>query len=45
MNISQVGMVIMPAKDGQPMDEETLKSMNEEEKKSSERKANASRWK
>jgi hypothetical protein len=33
LNISQVGMVIMPAKDGQPMDEETLKSMNEEEKK------------
>lgn len=34
LNISQVGMVIMPAKDGQPMDEETLKSMNEEDKKS-----------
>jgi lon-related putative ATP-dependent protease len=33
LNISQVGMVIMPAKDGQPMDEETLKSMNEEDKK------------
>ncbi|MBI4763934.1 MAG: AAA family ATPase [Deltaproteobacteria bacterium] len=33
LNISQVGMVIMPAKDGQPMDEETLRSMNDEEKK------------
>ncbi len=33
LNISQVGMVIMPAKDGQPMDEETLKSLNEEDKK------------
>jgi lon-related putative ATP-dependent protease len=33
LNISQVGMVIMPAKDGQAMDEETLKSLNEEDKK------------
>ena len=32
LNISQVGMVIMPAKDGQPMDEETLKSLNDEDK-------------
>lgn len=33
LNISQVGMVIMPAKDGQPMDEETLKSLNDEDKR------------
>ncbi|MGC1403956.1 MAG: ATP-binding protein [Thermodesulfobacteriota bacterium] len=33
LNVSQVGMVIMPAKDGQPMDEETLKSLDEEKKK------------
>ncbi len=33
LNISQVGMVIMPAKDGQPMDEETLKSLNDDDKK------------
>jgi len=33
LNVSQVGMVIMPAKDGQPMDEETLKSLNDEDKK------------
>jgi lon-related putative ATP-dependent protease len=33
LNISQVGMVIMPAKDGQPMDEETLRALNEEDKK------------
>ncbi len=33
LNVSQVGMVIMPAKDGQPMDEETLKSLDEETKK------------
>ncbi|OGP50491.1 MAG: ATP-dependent protease [Deltaproteobacteria bacterium RBG_13_43_22] len=33
LNVSQVGIVIMPAKDGQPMDEETLKSLNEEDKK------------
>jgi lon-related putative ATP-dependent protease len=33
LNVSQVGMVIMPAKDGQPMDEETLKSLNGETKK------------
>ncbi|MBA4395118.1 MAG: ATP-dependent protease, partial [Desulfobacca sp.] len=33
LNVSQVGMVIMPAKDGQPMDEETLKALNGETKK------------
>lgn len=33
LNVSQVGMVIMPAKDGQPMDEETLKGLDEESKK------------
>ena len=33
LNVSQVGMVIMPAKDGQPLDEETLKSLDEEQKK------------
>jgi lon-related putative ATP-dependent protease len=33
LNVSQVGMVIMPAKDGQPMDEETLKSLDDETKK------------
>jgi len=33
LNVSQVGMVIMPAKEGQPLDEETLKSLDEEQKK------------
>ncbi|HMK65372.1 MAG TPA: ATP-binding protein, partial [Thermodesulfobacteriota bacterium] len=33
LNVSQVGMVIMPARDGQPMDEETLKSLDDESKK------------
>ena len=33
LNVSQVGMVIMPAKEGQPMDEETLRSLDEETKK------------
>ena len=33
LNVSQVGMVIMPAKDGQPMDEETLKTLDEGDKK------------
>lgn len=33
LNVSQVGMVIMPAKDGQPMDEETLKTLDEDQKK------------
>jgi len=33
LNVSQVGMVIMPAKDGQPMDEETLKTLDGETKK------------
>lgn len=33
LNVSQVGMVIMPALDGQPMDEETLKALDEAEKK------------
>ena len=33
LNVSQVGMVIMPALDGQPMDEETLKTLDEEQKK------------
>jgi lon-related putative ATP-dependent protease len=33
LNVSQVGMVIMPALDGQPMDEETLKALDETEKK------------
>jgi lon-related putative ATP-dependent protease len=33
LNISQVGMVIMPAKDGQPLDEETLRTLNEEDKR------------
>jgi predicted ATP-dependent protease len=32
LNVSQVGMVIMPAKEGQPLDEDTLKSLNEEQK-------------
>jgi lon-related putative ATP-dependent protease len=32
LNVSQVGMVIMPAKEGLPMDEETLKSLSEEDK-------------
>jgi lon-related putative ATP-dependent protease len=33
LNVSQVGMIIMPAKDGQPMDEETLKSLDDQQKK------------
>jgi lon-related putative ATP-dependent protease len=33
LNVSQVGMVIMPALNGQPMDEETLKALDEEQKK------------
>jgi len=33
LNVSQVGMVIMPAKEGQPMDEETLKSLDEDTKR------------
>jgi lon-related putative ATP-dependent protease len=33
LNVSQVGMVIMPAKEGQPLDEETLKSLDSETKK------------
>jgi lon-related putative ATP-dependent protease len=33
LNVSQVGMVIMPAKEGQPLDEETLKALDEEQKK------------
>jgi lon-related putative ATP-dependent protease len=33
LNVSQVGMVIMPAKDGQPLDEETLKALDDETKK------------
>jgi len=33
LNVSQVGMVIMPALNGQPMDEETLKTLDETQKK------------
>jgi len=33
LNVNQVGMVIMPAHEGRPMDEETLNSLTDEEKK------------